>query len=157
MSSHYAELRPTSGWDQLAVLGHPSKFQLVLRLCFVTASISLNGGQPNFARCLAIFWAGLIHYIYIFWELLPPNRTLPGAKFTASKSCVLLYWQHYCTALNHWVSAKLCGVHQRAPPIFRMAAITLGIGPHSSCWCCCCRLQKKYHVWINTGKYFMLD
>ena len=29
-------------------------------------------------------------------------------------------------------SAKLCGVEQRAPPIFGRAAITLGIGPHSS-------------------------
>jgi len=28
--------------------------------------------------------------------------------------------------------AKLCGVEQRAPPIFDRAAITLGIGPHSS-------------------------
>ena len=27
-------------------------------------------------------------------------------------------------------SAKLCGVEQRAPPIFGRAAITLGIGPH---------------------------
>ena len=29
--------------------------------------------------------------------------------------------------------AKLCGVEQRAPPIFVRATITLGIGPHSSC------------------------
>ena len=29
------------------------------------------------------------------------------------------------------VSAKLCGVEQRAPPILDRAAITLGIGPHS--------------------------
>ena len=28
--------------------------------------------------------------------------------------------------------AKLCDVEQRAPPVFRRAAITLGIGPHSS-------------------------
>jgi len=28
------------------------------------------------------------------------------------------------------VSAKLCGVEQRAPSIFGRAAITLGIGPH---------------------------
>ena len=28
--------------------------------------------------------------------------------------------------------AKLCGVEPRAPPIFGRAAITLGIGPHSS-------------------------
>ena len=37
-------------------------------------------------------------------------------------------------ALLHgiWASAKLCGVEQRAPPIFGRATITLGIGPHSS-------------------------
>jgi len=39
----------------------------------------------------------------------------------------------YCTALQYWASAKLCGVEQKAPPIFGRAAITLGIGPHSSC------------------------
>jgi len=27
-----------------------------------------------------------------------------------SKSCVLLYFQRYCTALEQWASAKLCGV-----------------------------------------------
>jgi len=31
-----------------------------------------------------------------------------------------------------WAPAKLCGVEQRAPPIIGRAAITLGIGPHSS-------------------------
>jgi len=41
------------------------------------------------------------------------------------------YWQRYCTALQQWASAKLCGVEQRAPPIFARAAIALGIGPHS--------------------------
>ena len=39
-------------------------------------------------------------------------------------------WQRYCTALQYWASAKLCGVEQRPPPIFGRAAITLGIGPH---------------------------
>jgi len=34
--------------------------------------------------------------------------------------------------LQYWASAKLCGVEQRAPPIFGRAAITLGIGPHPS-------------------------
>ena len=34
-------------------------------------------------------------------------------------------------ALLH-VSAKLCGVEQRAPPMFGRATIRLGIGPHSS-------------------------
>jgi len=30
------------------------------------------------------------------------------------------------------LAAKLCGIEQKAPPIFGRAAITLGIGPHSS-------------------------
>ena len=33
-------LRPTNGWDQLVSLGHPSKFQRVLPLGFVTAPTS---------------------------------------------------------------------------------------------------------------------
>jgi len=57
-SSQCGELRPTNGWDRLASLGHPSKFQWVSRLGFLTASTSLNGSQPNFARCLAVSWAG---------------------------------------------------------------------------------------------------
>jgi len=40
-------------------------------------------------------------------------------------------WQRYCTVLQQWTSAKLCGVGQTTPPIFSRAAITLGIGPHS--------------------------
>jgi len=31
-----------------------------------------------------------------------------------------------------WASAKTCRVEHRAPPIFGRAAITFGIGPHSS-------------------------
>jgi len=48
-SSEYGELRPTSGWDLLASLGHPYKFQRVLRLGSVTAWHSSSGRQPNFA------------------------------------------------------------------------------------------------------------
>ena len=49
-------------------------------------------------------------------------------------------WQRYCTVLQQWASAKFCGVEQRAPPILGRAAITLGIGPHSSCFFCLCVL-----------------
>jgi len=62
MYPEYGELRPTSGWYLLASLGHLSKFQPVSRLGFVTAATSLTGGQPNFARCLAVSWA---HNIYM--------------------------------------------------------------------------------------------
>ena len=83
MSWQYGEL-PTNGWDWLASLGHRSKFQGVSSLGFVTAPTSLNRGQPNFARCLAVTW---VRSLYThFWGLLPPNGILPCAKFTLHPS-----------------------------------------------------------------------
>jgi len=52
---------------EIGCLEHPSKFQLVLHLAFVTAPMSLSGGQRNFAGCLAVSWAGSL-YIR-FWGL----------------------------------------------------------------------------------------
>ena len=49
MPSQYGELRPTSGWDLLGNLGHPSKFQRVSRLGSVTARHSSSWRQRNFA------------------------------------------------------------------------------------------------------------
>jgi len=49
MSSQYGKLQPISGWDLLASLGHPSKFQRVSRLGGVTAWQSSSGRQPNVA------------------------------------------------------------------------------------------------------------
>ena len=49
MSSQYGELRPTSGWDRFASLGHASKFQRVSRLGSVTARHCSSERQPNFA------------------------------------------------------------------------------------------------------------
>jgi len=116
ISPQYGKLRPTNGWDRFTSLGHPSKFQWVLRLAFVTATTSLIGGQPNFARCLAISWAGTL---YIHFRRLLPRQNFSWYKihFT-SKSCILLYWQRYpilaafCRALQQWASAKLCGMVQ---------------------------------------------
>jgi len=112
-------------------LGHPSKFQRVSRLAFVAAATSLTGSQPNFAQCLTVFLTGTLYIP--FQGLLPPDGILR------------IYWQRYCTALQQRELAKLCGVVQgmeftelskRAPPIFGCrAAITLGIGPHSSSGC----------------------
>jgi len=82
MSSQYGELWLTNGCDRLASLGHPSKFQWISHLRFVnllavTAAMSLNGGQLNFAQCLTVSWEGAL-YIH-FRRHLPPNRILPGA------------------------------------------------------------------------------
>ena len=87
---------------------------------------SLNGSQPNFAQCLALTWAGTlcIH----FRRLLLRNGILPGAIFTLRPpSLALSYSQRYCMAVEQWARAKLCGVEQRAPPIFGRATIRLGI------------------------------
>jgi len=96
-----------------------------------------------------------------FRGLLSPGEILP----CASKSCVLLYWQRYCTALEQRPSAKLCDVvqgmewytrngitelSQRAPPIFSWAAITFGIGPHSSCYSHC---DFAWTFWSFIGLY----
>ena len=48
MVVQYSELRPTSGWDLLASLRHPCKFQCVSRLGSVTARQSSSGRQSNF-------------------------------------------------------------------------------------------------------------
>jgi len=74
MSPQYGERRPTSGWDRFGCLGHPSKFQRVSRLAFVTAGTSLSGGQPNFAWCLAISWAGTLD-IHIYTPCPEKNGT----------------------------------------------------------------------------------
>jgi len=78
MSPQYGKLRPTNGLDWFGSLGHPSRFQWVLHLGFVTAARLLNGSQPNFARCLAVSWAGAL-YIH-FRGLLPRNGIFATCK-----------------------------------------------------------------------------
>ena len=91
--------------------------------------MSLNRSRPNFARCLAVTWAGTLH---TFSGVLAPFRNFARCIIhLASKFCPLVFWQRHCTALQQQASAKLCGVEQRAPPIFGRVTITLGIGPHS--------------------------
>jgi len=48
ISSQYGELWPTSGWDRIVSLEHPSKFQQLSRLGSVTARHSNSRHQPNF-------------------------------------------------------------------------------------------------------------
>jgi len=91
MSSQYGELRPTNGRDRFTSLGHPSKFQRVSRVGFVTAPTSLNGGQPNFARCLAVSSAGTLGLYIHFLGLLSPNGILQGVKFTLRPSLAFSY------------------------------------------------------------------
>jgi len=67
-----AEIRSVV-WDTPAI-------QRVSRLGSVTAATSLNGSQPNFARCLAVSWAGALHVH--FRGFLSRYGILLGAQFT---------------------------------------------------------------------------
>jgi len=77
----------------LPVSGTPANFN-------VTAATSLNGGQPNFARCLSVSYAGTL-YIH-FRGLLPLTEFLQGAKFTLRPGLAFSYIGSVtaCTALK---------------------------------------------------------
>jgi len=64
---------------------------------------------------LCTMFGGLLDWykLYTFSRDLAPNGIFVRCKIHfASKSFVLLYWQRYCTALEHYTSGKLCGVGQ---------------------------------------------
>jgi len=120
-------------------LGHPSKFQRVSRLGSDTAPTSLTGGQPNFARCLAVSWVATL-YIHFRsscsrTEFCPVQNSLYVQVLSSPILPALL---HGTTAagvsktLRHGTKNRITELLQRAPPIFGWAAITLGISPHSS-------------------------
>jgi len=152
MSSQYGKLRPTNGWDQFGSLGHPRKFQPVSRLGFVNVATSLTGAQPNFARYLAVFFAAML---YTFLGALVP---LTEFCHVQNPLCIQVLRSPILAALLHGTPAAgvsqtlrrgtlngITELSQRAPSTFGWAAITLGIGPHSSfilfhCLTCICAL-----------------
>ena len=129
MSSQYGELLSSNGWGRLASLGTLANFNGFH--VFVTALTLLNGGQPNFARCSVVSWAGTI-YIYIFGGSCP-NGILPG-QFTLHPSLAFSYIgsitaQHWSSGhqpnfaawYKEWNYGTFAPRHfqQRVPPIFR--------------------------------------
>ena len=94
----------------MASLGHRYKLQPVSRLGFVTAATSLTGGQPNFARSLAVSWASTL-YIH-FWGSCP----LTELCHMEISLCVQVLRCRILAALLHGTpaagSAKLCSMVQ---------------------------------------------
>ena len=76
------------------------------------------------------------HYIFVLWfhsffflsSFFLSSFFLSSFFFSRSLAALLHGTRHSSSG----ASAKLCGVEQRAPPIFSGAAIALGIGPHFS-------------------------
>ena len=133
-SSQYGARRPTNGWDRLASFGHPPNFNefRVLASLVVAAATSLDRGQPNFARSLVVSWAGTlcIH----FWRFLP----LTEFWQVQNSLCIQVLRSHILAALLHGTPAaslsqtlrcstrnRITELPQRAPPIFRWAAINV--------------------------------
>jgi len=122
MSPQYGELRPTKRLRSVREFFGTTtiKFQRVSRLGFVTKLCTMFG-------CL-LGW----YTIYTFSGVLALWRNFARCKihFT-SKSCILLHWQHYCTALQQRVSAKLCGVYKEWNyGTFAEGAIYMRLGSH---------------------------
>jgi len=108
MSSQHGELRPTIAAPQQISTGFASS----LRYCIDVAQRRSTKLCTMFGRLLGWY----------------TNEILPGAKFTLRPSLAFSYIGSVTARHEQWASVKLCGVQQRAPPIFGRAAITLGIG-----------------------------
>jgi len=86
MASQYAKLGPTSGWDQLASLGHPSKFQGFL----VLASLLQRRRSTEVNQTLLDVWPSAV---ITFSGAVAHWLNFATCKIHfAPKSCVLLYW-----------------------------------------------------------------
>jgi len=90
MSSQYRELRPTNGWDRLASLGHPSKFQRVSGLGFVNYCTDV--AQRRSTKFCTMFGRLLGWYtVCAFSGARAPNGIPPGAKFNLRLSLAFSY------------------------------------------------------------------
>jgi len=110
ISPQYGEVRPINGWDHLVVWGTLANFNWF----HVLPSLLQRRRSPEASQTLHNVWPspGLLHYVYIFGALAPwQNCALCKIRFTF-KSCVHISCQSYCTSLQQWASAILCGMVQ---------------------------------------------
>ena len=118
-------LRPAKGWDLLASLRHPCKFQRVSRLGSVTARHSSSGRQPNFAafnRGRHLYSAGrpsgwaLAHILVSFnsLQILHVSRTKNNNRAEGHclvKCLVLNVSYHYAVFENIYLIHKCLNLH----------------------------------------------
>jgi len=147
MSSQYDELRPTGIAAKIGseVWGTPANFNGFR----VLASLLQRRRSPEVDQTLHDVppCPGLLHYVYIFGSSCP----LMEFRHVQNSLCVQVSHCPILAALLHGTPAKLCGVVQGMElwnfrrgrqwkfaiysiKLSQRAAITLGIGPHSSCF-----------------------
>jgi len=82
------------------VWGTPANFK---RFC-ILASLLHQRQSTDINQTLHDVWPSpeLVHYIYISRGCCPLTEFDRCKIHFASKSCILLYWLRYCTALEQW-------------------------------------------------------
>jgi len=103
-SQNIVNVGPLTAEIGSGVWGTPANFKSFAswlnRYC---TDVQCNGrSQPNFTRCLALPMGWYTIYTFFFGGgALAPSRNYAMCKIHfASKSCIFLYWQRYCTALK---------------------------------------------------------
>jgi len=102
MSSQCGELRSANGWDQLERLGHPSKFQRVLSVCFVRGLLQRRRWTEAI-QTLHNVWPspGLV---YIIQCVSKKDTTQPPPIISTIIVRFSNFWYKYC-----WVNMPLKG------------------------------------------------
>jgi len=103
MTSQCGELWPTNG-----EFGAPSKLGFASWLCYCT-----DVAQRRSTKLCTTFGHLLVWYIiYTFSGALCPPPITEFCQVENSLCVQVLHWQRCCTALEQWLSAKLCGMVQ---------------------------------------------
>jgi len=122
---------------------------LLQRRCSLNANQTLHDVWPS---------PGPVLYVYIFGGSCPWQNFARCKIHFTSKSCVLLFWQRYCTAQQQWALAKLCGVVQgmelrnfhRGRHLYLAGRPSRwASAPHSSLSCNV--LCRKHKIWTHAG------
>jgi len=137
--NNMANVGPLTAEIGLPVWGTPAFFNRLR----ILASLLQRRRSPEANQTLHDLWSSpvLAHYIYIFGGCCP----LAELCYVQNSLCVQVLRSCILAALLHGTPAAglsqtlrrgtrngITELSQWAPPIFRWAAITLGIGPHSS-------------------------
>ena len=126
----------------------------------VLSSLLQRRRSPEANQTLHNLWPfpALVHYICIFGgsclltEFFPVQYSL---YIQVLRSSILAAWLHGTPVagvnqtLRRGTRNWITELTRRAPPIFSRAAITLGIGPHSSYVKCCCLLRYELLCFVQ--------
>ena len=126
---NFGPLTAENGWRVWGTAANFNRFRMLASLLHQRRST--DGGESNFARFLAVSWAGTL---YIHFRALAPNGILPGAKFTLRPSLAFSYigsvtarhsssgrQPNFAALYKEWNYGTFAPRYfqQRASPIFR--------------------------------------